>query len=508
MWVELGILCVLLLTYLWLSRPKRPPNFPPGPPTFLMFGNVYHLLKAATQDFLVVAQDVRSQYKSDVVGFVSASGLPIVHVFGADLIKQACSQTQFSGRPSLFPPLYLNFMQKIGVLFSEGPLWQEHRRFSLKHLRDLGLGKNTLNTAIADEYDHLAKYLKKQVGQPMKANKLFTTTVLNIMWKMIADKRYDFDDPERIKLRKVVEGFTRFAGPQSMMVAFPWIRFVAPEWSGFRGLQTFRDETSLMFSRIIQEHREVLDVNNPRDFVDAFLIEMQKPDAKGRGFTELNLMSTGVDFFIAGSETTSLAMTWSMLLLVRFPDVQTKVQQELDSVLGDSGHPGYEDRARLPYTEAVINEVFRFSCFVGTAVPHHTSQGPAQLAGYTIPKDSVVIMHLHSAHKDPSHWGDPDVFRPERFLDEDGKFRKDDFLMPFGVGKRACLGESLARMEFFVFFCCLFRQFRLRLPEGSPPPPLQYRFTILCEPDDFYIIPELRGSLGDQAAPQTARANA
>jgi methyl farnesoate epoxidase/farnesoate epoxidase len=93
----------------------------------------------------------------------------------------------------------------------------------------------------------------------------------------------------------------------------------------------------------------------------------------------------------------------------------------------------------------------------------------AEIMAY-LPQDSTIIICPWSVLSDPGHWGDPEVFRPERFLDSDGKFMKDEWMINFGSGKRFCLGESLARNVLFVFFTAFFQEFSLSLPEGDPKP--------------------------------------
>jgi methyl farnesoate epoxidase/farnesoate epoxidase len=85
-------------------------------------------------------------------------------------------------------------------------------------------------------------------------------------------------------------------------------------------------------------------------------------------------------------------------------------------------------------------------------------------------QDSTIILSLWSVLSDPVHWGDPEVFRPERFLDSKGKFFKDDWMINFGIGKRYCLGESLARDILFIFFTTFFQELSISLPEGDPRP--------------------------------------
>ena len=464
-----------------------------GPPTFLIFGNLIDLLRATSSDFQNQLKRLRSEHKSDIIGLVDPFGRAVIHVFGGNLAREASGMTELAGRPKLFPIEYLSEMKRAGIFFNEGPLWQEHRRFAMRHLRDLGMGKSLLNSMISNEFALFAEHLKKSVGQEIKANNLFITAVLNIMWKMIASQRFDFDDPEREKLHHIVTGFSQILGPQNIMSLFPSARFIAPEASGFNKLELFRREACALLDSTIAEHQATLDPAAPRDYIDAFLIESQRPDAKQRGFDDNNLRTMCQDFFIAGSETTSTSMTWGMLMMVLHPDVQARVQAELDAVVGENRLPSYEDHPRLPYTEAVLAEVWRFSSFVPLAVPHCSSGGSVQLAGYTIPRGATVLIHLHSAHHDADHWGDPDVFRPERFIGADGKFRKDDFFVPFGVGKRACIGESMARAEFFTFLACLLHRFSVRLPKGASKPSTEVKqFAVFLQPDDFNVVLEER----------------
>ena len=173
-------------------------------------------------------------------------------------------------------------------------------------------------------------------------------------------------------------------------------------------------------------------------------------------------MNTLIDLFIAGSETTSTTLTWAVLYMIREPDVQSKVEAELEAVVGASRLPSLADRPNLPYTEAVLMEIQR----CGNIVPngaHHMSSKPIQINGITIPANTMISPCFTEILKG-DYWGDGMVFRPNRFLDEFGALKPDDRLIPFSVGKRRCLGETLAKAEFFLFFTALLQQFNF-LPE-------------------------------------------
>lgn len=110
-----------------------------------------------------------------------------------------------------------------------------------------------------------------------------------------------------------------------------------------------------------------------------------------------------------------------------------------------------------------------------------------QLEGYTIPAGSHVIPLINSIHMDPKLWDRPEDFNPRRFIDPEGKVRKPAYFMPFGVGRRMCLGDTLARMELFLFFSTLMHSFDMRLPEGEAMPSLKGNVGVTITPQLFRV---------------------
>ena len=142
-----------------------------------------------------------------------------------------------------------------------------------------------------------------------------------------------------------------------------------------------------------------------------------------------------MDLLLAGTETTSTALTWSLLLLIRHPDIQLKLQVELDKVIGRNRLPNLEDRSRLPYVESFVQELLRYCSVAPLGLPHMASGDVTTSDGkYRIPKGTVVFPNLYHVVNDPDVFPNPRKFNPSRFLDNNGQFVKNDRNVVFGLG--------------------------------------------------------------------------
>ena len=142
----------------------------------------------------------------------------------------------------------------------------------------------------------------------------------------------------------------------------------------------------------------------------------------------------------------------------------------------------------MPYTEAIIAESTRMSAIVPTGVLHKAMED-VKFHGYDIPKGTMIMPNVHCIHYDPRYWDEPEEFRPERFLSADGKtLKKHDAFMPFSVGKRQCLGETLARDTIFLYFTNIFHRFSIRLAEESKDATLEPAVGFLLAPQDYIVI--------------------
>lgn len=163
-----------------------------------------------------------------------------------------------------------------------------------------------------------------------------------------------------------------------------------------------------------------------------------------------------------------------MLLMAVYPEIQNRVRNEIHANIGRERPPHASDRAELQFTEAVLFEVQRLASIVSTSVAHRAMK-VLTIDGFDIPENAVIMSNFYAVHHDPKLWADPENFNPEaNFLrrNSGGQYEivNTEHLIPFGVGRRLCLGESLARQELWIFFVGLMQRFELKSDPSKPLP--------------------------------------
>ena len=129
----------------------------------------------------------------------------------------------------------------------------------------------------------------------------------------------------------------------------------------------------------------------------------------------------------------------------------------------------------MPYTQAVILEAQRYASIAPLSVFHRTLDNVPNFHGFFIPKDTIIIPNLYSAMRDPKIWNHPNSFQPERFLSDNGTtLNIPEAFIPFGIGKRVCIGQSLAKVELFLFVSSLFQRFQVSTVPNEPKPKIEY----------------------------------
>jgi methyl farnesoate epoxidase/farnesoate epoxidase len=158
----------------------------------------------------------------------------------------------------------------------------------------------------------------------------------------------------------------------------------------------------------------------------------EQSESKNETFTDKQLVVSMMDFFTGGSGTISKTLSFCILYMLHYPKAQEHIRDEVNAV--GAKEIDLHVRDQIPYTEAFIMEVQRLASVLPIAPPRLVTS-EITIGGYTLRKGVQVQMNLYAMHCNKEHWGDPDVFRPERFLNEDGSIRPDEWFQPFGYGK-------------------------------------------------------------------------
>uniref|UniRef100_A0ACB8GEJ8 Uncharacterized protein n=1 Tax=Sphaerodactylus townsendi TaxID=933632 RepID=A0ACB8GEJ8_9SAUR len=355
----------------------------------------------------------------------------------------------------------------LGILFSNGEVWKVMRRFAISTLRDYGMGKKPIEDRIIEECSFLLQKFESFNGKPFETTTVVNGAASNIIVSILLGKRLEYEDPTFKRLLHMLREDVKLLGSRSVLLynTFPALGFLfGARKTIIDNLKEMRDFIQAAFI----ERLNVLDENDQRSFIDAFLIRQKEEKNKNQSngfFHSENLKAVVNDLFAAGTESATTTLRWGLLLMMKYPEIQRKVQEEMTKVIG-SAQPRIEHRAKLPYTDAVVHEIQRFGNISPTAAPHVTN-ADVTLGGYFIPKGTHIVPLLYSVLYDESQWEKPFKFYPEHFLDSDGKFIKRDAFLPFSAGRRVCAGETLAKMELFLFFTSLLQRFTFQPAPGT-----------------------------------------
>uniref|UniRef100_A0A8D2DGJ1 Unspecific monooxygenase n=1 Tax=Sciurus vulgaris TaxID=55149 RepID=A0A8D2DGJ1_SCIVU len=302
--------------------------------------------------------------------------------------------------------------------------WKVLQRFCLTTMKVFGMGKQSIEERIKEEAQNLTSMIDlSSPGTYLDPTLLFHSVTANIICSIIFGERFNYQDPKFLRLLSLLnQTFTILSSFYSQvfeLLSGILKHFPGPHTHLCRIIQELKD----FITENIERHEETLDPSAPRDFIDSFLLRMNKARQAGIGseFHHKNLVHTVLSLFFAGTETSSTTLRYALLLLLKHPEVLEEVQAEIDRVIGSKRLPALEDRAKMPYTDAVIHEIQRYSDLTPI--------------GYHLPQSHLTNGHMDLLNLIPSQNTTPDTFYPGHFLDAKGNFRKREAFIPFSMGE-------------------------------------------------------------------------
>ncbi|XP_041065261.1 steroid 17-alpha-hydroxylase/17,20 lyase [Carcharodon carcharias] len=397
----------------------------------------------------------------------------------------------FAGRPSTVTTDLLSRNGKDIAFGSYCPGWKFHRKLIHSSISLIGDKSAALEKMICKGIGSACCTFEDFLDSPLDIMPEVKRIVINITCWLCFNSKYESDDPEFQEVLEYTQGIVDTVGKDSLIDIFPWLQiFPNEELHTLKQCIARRDN---ILQKQFEKHKANYSSDSIHDLFDILLkakmnAENNNNSAYEERLTDDHLLMSVADIFGAGTETTSTTIAWMIVYLLHHPEIQKKIQEEIDSNVGFERTPQLSDKGNLHFLSATISEVLRIQPVSPLLIPHVALED-SSIGEYTIPKETRVIINLWAIHHDEEEWKNPDAFDPGRFLDKDGKYvhSPSGSYLPFGAGVRACLGEMLAKMEIFLFSSWFLQRFTAEVPRGQPLPSLLGKFGIIVQPPKFEV---------------------
>ncbi|CAI0387208.1 unnamed protein product [Linum tenue] len=445
-------------------------NLPPGPPSIPIFGNWLHLGNDINHRLLASLSLTHGP-----VFLLKLGSKNLVAVSDPKLAHQVlhAQGVEFGSRPRnvVFDIFTGNGQDMVFTVY--GDHWRKMRR-----IMTLPFFTNRVVQSYSgmweEEMDSVVRDLGKQGGEGIVVRRRLQLMLYNIMYRMMFGVGFEsVDDPLFVEATRFNSERSRLA--QSFEYNYgDFIPLLRPFLRGYlnkcRDLQ--RRRLAFFNNHYVEQRRKIMAGNNGEKTHKLTCAMDHIIDAERKGeISEANVLYIVENINVAAIETTLWSMEWAIAELVNHPQVQHKIRQEISGVL--NGNPVTESSLRdLPYLQAVVKETLRLHTPIPLLVPHMNLE-EAQLGGYTIPKESKVVVNAWWLANNPAWWKKPEEFRPERFLEEEGETdaavaggRVDFRFVPFGMGRRSCPGIILAMPILGMVIGKLVSEFEMKAPPG------------------------------------------
>uniref|UniRef100_A0A2C9JYW4 Cytochrome P450 n=1 Tax=Biomphalaria glabrata TaxID=6526 RepID=A0A2C9JYW4_BIOGL len=497
--LALGLVAVTLSLF-WLKR-KNTSRDPPGPPVLIPgFG---HLLQMSSQPVQQLRL-LRQRY-GDVFRLYMGS-YPVVIVSGAEMIADVLQTrgAEFSHRPPSF--LAETLANNKGLLNTSGSTWLEQRKTMIRTLKMQAATGGHLETYIGKAAQRLTTQFKSLVdsGQAdmLDVAPFIKRAVFFVSFSLAFGRQLDFDSEFLISYANHYDHFFRCLNLAVLTAFMPWISWLPGDLVGYKKC---KETAEIIVKNYVEPEIARLKsiVNNnieddkdsstvaPFCLASVYIDEMRQKEREGTPtcLSDEHLPITISDVIAGSFDTMSSGLCWMLLYLIHYTDVQETCRREILDNDCDL------DIAKYVYTQAVIMEVQRHAN-MAPMPPAHCCDKDTEIGGYFVPKNTAIIINTDSLLMGPEVGDDPTAFRPERFIDDEGKLHIPKWFIPFSAGKRMCIGMAVARKELLGFIIELLSKFQFSAPKVNGRecmPPLEGINGISHSPKPFHLCVTLAG---------------
>ncbi|PIN21004.1 Cytochrome P450 CYP2 subfamily [Handroanthus impetiginosus] len=462
LFLALPIILIFLLTQ--RKSPVAKLRHPPGPPGLPFIGN---LLQYDSSNLHLSLTKLSKKYGP--LMYMKIVRKPVIIISSARVAEEALKHNDlaFSSRPSTTCGVKLSYDNRDIATSPYSEYWREMRKLVILHLFTLKQ-VNSFRPVREEEVSRMVKEIleKANSGQLVNINRVAVSLSSSIICRIALGKRYDDKGSERRSFDKLLEQLQASSVEFFVADCVPllgWIDKLSGKVSRLE--KVFKDMDSF-YQEVIDEH---LSPNRPQsmngDILD-LLIGLREDRSSSVQIDWDNIKGLLMNIFVAGTDTSAVAITWAMTALVKKPNILKKVQEEIRSLIGKKGRVYEDDIDKLPYLKAVVKESLRLHPPTPLALPRLTTK-PCNIDGYEIEPDTLVFVNVWAIGRDPDYWENPNEFLPERFLNSSIDFKGQDFgFLTFGSGRRRCPGMSLGIKEVEVALANLLYMFDWELPRG------------------------------------------
>ncbi|CAG0925044.1 unnamed protein product, partial [Notodromas monacha] len=429
----------LLAATILFQKFRRWLKMPPGPWGIPIFGYIPWVDPISPWETLT-----KLGKKYGPVMSVNFCGAQQIVLNDWEAISEAFSMTVLNDRPRFI--LFETTSANQKGLNAPQKVWHDNRSFLVKSLKYFGVGRSSMESVVAHEVlSLLESYRETNLGKPMEIDGRLDVAVMNVVWKISTNRQTSLDDEKAQKMIDLLRKFGDYVNQLGPAQFFPILFKLVPKYRRIMDqVRAEAPEVSREFQREVEEHKRLFKEaasEVPQDLVDDYLNERKKREnvnpENAESFADEHLIAVITALFAAGTDTTATTLRYAFIYLAKHQDVQKKCQEQLDSV------------------------------------------------------GAWIVSNINACHRDPKYWPNPEKFDPTRFLDESGESLKKHIpsFLPFGAGKRRCLGEHLAYMELFLHIAYLLSMFNVNFPDGFEPDiKINHGDPITRRPAPFRVI--------------------
>ncbi|XP_041478224.1 cytochrome P450 2J1-like isoform X1 [Lytechinus variegatus] len=479
------VLSAFLLCYFiyYIITSRRQVRHPPGPIGLPFLGSVFALSFTKKRQYEVI-NDWTKKYGSVFSFKLLNTRVYVVSDFR--MARDILASTHVTAKLP-FPVLKtLHGTHNAGIAFCSGEVWQEQRRLFVSFLKNATLGGVRFEKLVEEQAQRVLLEMEKMDKKSFDPRYMIHAALNNVVLRIMTGVNYDHGDPEFILFMKLSSRLFSLLGPGGLLAVLP-VLAAGTSKTGQDLTETWKDILIFLKKRIA-EHKINFDPNQETtDFMHLYLQEMARRESQNdqRSFNDTNMLASTFDGVIGGTDPTVLNILWILHTFACYPEAQRRVRREISEVIGNDNFPRFSDRLRMPLTMSTITECRRFRPVVDILIPHVATKD-CKIGEYDVTKGGVVTVNLFHFSKSPDLWDKPEEFQPDRFLTETGEFDMKKEPLFFGIGRRVCPGEQLARMNIFIFITHILKRFAISLPEGAPMD-LPALHGLTTNPDHFEI---------------------